>query len=45
MEIIEMIPFHWEDVQLIYLQGIVTKQATFQTDTPTWEEWEPFFLV
>ncbi len=40
MEIIELLPAHWEDVRTIYLHGIATKHATFQTDAPTWEEWD-----
>jgi len=40
MEIIQLLPLHWEEVRLIYLQGIATKQATFQTDAPAWEEWD-----
>lgn len=44
MEIIEMLPRHWEDVKSIYLQGIATKQATFQTDAPSWEEWDKTHL-
>lgn len=44
MEIIEMTPVYWEDVKLIYLQGIATKQATFQTDAPSWEEWDKIHL-
>ncbi|MCX2584770.1 GNAT family N-acetyltransferase [Pedobacter sp. MR22-3] len=40
MEIIELLPLHWEEVRIIYLQGIATKQATFQTDAPAWEEWD-----
>jgi len=34
-----MLPFHWEAVKDIYLQGIATKNATFQTEAPEWEEW------
>jgi len=29
----------WSDVAEIYRQGIETGNATFQTDIPTWEEW------
>ena len=29
----------WESVRLIYLAGIATGQATFETDAPTWEHW------
>jgi len=44
MEIVELMPLHWEAVKLIYLQGIATKQATFQTDAPSWEEWDKTHL-
>jgi L-amino acid N-acyltransferase YncA len=40
MEIVEMLPLHWAAVRNIYLQGIATKQATFQTEAPAWEEWD-----
>lgn len=29
----------WPDVEAIYRQGIATGQATFETNTPSWEEW------
>lgn len=35
-----MLPVHWDAVKAIYLQGIATKQATFQTEAPTWEDWD-----
>lgn len=44
MEIIEMLQIHWEDVSAIYLQGIATKQATFQTEVPTREDWDKSHL-
>jgi phosphinothricin acetyltransferase len=34
----------WEDLRSIYLQGIVTGQATFETDAPTWTEWNAAHL-
>ncbi|MBB5439181.1 phosphinothricin acetyltransferase [Pedobacter sp. AK017] len=40
MEIVELRPDHWEEVRTIYLHGITTKQATFQTDAPCWEDWD-----
>jgi phosphinothricin acetyltransferase len=40
MEIIEMIPEHWPEVKSIYESGIATGQATFQTSSPEWEEWD-----
>jgi phosphinothricin acetyltransferase len=30
----------WEDLQRIYLEGIATGNATFQTEAPSWEEWD-----
>ena len=30
----------WEGVSKIYLEGIQTGRATFQTQIPTWEEWD-----
>ena len=35
-----MLPVHWDAVKAIYLQGIATKQATFQTEAPSWEDWD-----
>jgi phosphinothricin acetyltransferase len=33
-------PDHWADVRRIYLEGIATGQATFQTEAPSWEDWD-----
>jgi len=30
----------WERVRLIYLDGIATGQATFETRAPSWAEWD-----
>ena len=30
----------WEAVRRIYLQGIESGQATFETDVPSWERWD-----
>ena len=30
----------WEAVRKIYLDGIATGHATFETDPPTWETWD-----
>ena len=40
VQIIDMEPRHWEAVEKIYLEGIATEQATFQTASPGWEEWD-----
>lgn len=29
----------WPPVRTIYLQGIPTGQAIFQTEAPSWEDW------
>ena len=40
MKIEMMIDDHWPDVRKIYEQGIATRNATFQTLAPSWEEWD-----
>jgi len=30
----------WEQVRAIYLEGIATSNATFETEAPTWEKWD-----
>lgn len=39
MMIDEMKAADWPQVRAIYLAGIATGQATFETDAPTWEVW------
>src|ERR671929_247135 len=31
---------HWDQVRAIYLEGIATGQATFETEAPSWEQWD-----
>ena len=33
-------PADWEAVRAIYLEGIATGHATFETDAPEWETWD-----
>jgi len=40
MNISVLEPKHWNTVKDIYLEGIITGQATFQTDAPAWEDWD-----
>ncbi len=35
-----MLPDDWPAVRSIYLEGIATGQATFETRAPLWEEWD-----
>jgi phosphinothricin acetyltransferase len=34
----------WDEVASIYQEGIVTGNATFETDVPTWENWDKSHL-
>jgi phosphinothricin acetyltransferase len=40
IEIREMRPDDWPDVERIYAAGIATGLATFETEPPTWEEFD-----
>ena len=37
-------PRDWEDVRRIYLDGIATGNATFETAAPSWERWDAAHL-
>jgi len=39
-EILPMTEKHWPTVREIYLAGIATGNATFETDVPEWDEWD-----
>jgi L-amino acid N-acyltransferase YncA len=45
MNITTLLPDHWPSVKTIYEQGIATGHATFQTDSPTWEQWNVSHLT
>lgn len=36
----EMRAGDWEQVRAIYLEGIATGDATFETEAPSWERWD-----
>ena len=36
----KMLPGHWEQVRAIYVEGIATGHATFETAAPEWERWD-----
>ena len=38
--VIPLEPGHWDDVRRIYLEGIATGNATFETSAPSWEAWD-----
>jgi L-amino acid N-acyltransferase YncA len=35
---------HWQAVRAIYLEGIATGEATFETEAPCWETWDATHL-
>jgi L-amino acid N-acyltransferase YncA len=39
-QIDSLIPSDWEQIREIYLQGIASGMATFETDAPPWERWD-----
>ena len=38
-------PEHWPGVARVYEEGIATRNATFETDVPAWEEWDSSHLA
>ncbi len=38
-------PADWDAVRAIYLEGIATRNATFETDAPTWAKWNSDHLA
>ena len=36
----ELRPEHWSEVERIYADGIATANATFETEVPSWEQWD-----
>ena len=45
MEIRKLSDKHWDQVKIIYQKGIDTGNATFQTNAPSWEEWDNSHLA
>jgi L-amino acid N-acyltransferase YncA len=42
--VVAMQPSDWEQVRAVYLEGIDTGDATFETDAPPWEQWNAAHL-
>src|SRR5712692_5464678 len=40
----QMPPSDWGQVRAIYLEGIATGNATFETEAPSWEAWHSSHL-
>jgi phosphinothricin acetyltransferase len=41
----ELVPEDWPMVEHIYAQGIATRMATFETASPSWDEWDAGHLA
>ena len=39
-----MLPGHWPAVRAVYLEGLATGDATFETEAPEWERWDASHL-
>lgn len=44
MKIEKLEHFHWGSIKEIYEEGIATGNATFQTEAPTWDDWNKSHL-
>jgi len=40
IQVSELVAAHWGQVSSIYVDGIATGQATFETRSPSWAEWD-----
>lgn len=45
MNVRDLQPDDWEAVRTIYEDGIRSGDATFETDVPSWEEWDAAHVV
>src|SRR5215210_3680714 len=40
----KMLPGHWPQVRAVYVEGLATGDATFETEAPDWERWDASHL-
>jgi L-amino acid N-acyltransferase YncA len=40
IDIVPALPRHWGVMKAIYEEGITTGDATFETSSPSWEQWD-----
>jgi phosphinothricin acetyltransferase len=45
MRVEEMLSDDWPDIRAIYEQGIATRNATFEAQAPSWEQWDAAHLA
>ena len=39
-----MQPRHWDEVREVYVEGLATGDASFETEAPAWERWDASHL-
>lgn len=44
LSVAKMLPEHWPGVRAVYLEGLATGDATFETEAPGWERWDAAHL-
>ena len=44
VDIRDLRPSDWPEVARIYAEGLATRNATFETDVPSWDEWDATHL-
>lgn len=44
VEIEPLVREHWPEVARIYAEGISTRNATFETEVPSWDDWNAVHL-
>lgn len=44
LEITKLQPAHWDNVREIYVDGLGTGLASFETEAPSWEQWDASHL-
>ena len=44
MEVVPLKSIHYQEVKSIFEDGIATKNATFTTEAPEWEDWDALHL-
>jgi L-amino acid N-acyltransferase YncA len=45
VQIRDLRPGDWPEVARIYAEGIATRNATFETEVPSWDEWDRSHLA
>jgi L-amino acid N-acyltransferase YncA len=45
VEIRELLPTDWPSIARIFAEGIATRNATFETELPSWEAWDAAHLT